>query len=162
MAPRTAAPTPQGPLSVEPEPQTAASQPDTLATAPPGRPGCDPASPLRPWKPGGLTETKLTPDGLQGWALLWEHPPWDVDEEVKVVVRLTGGSGTLEAVAVGPHGTGVDPAWGPSRHEGSNYERRGNEWGLGFRLSSEGCWELRMERGSDRASIWLSVEQSAA
>lgn len=139
---------------------TPSASPDLLAAAPVGRAGCHPASPLAPAQSVPGIETRLTPGGITGWALLWKQPPWAPGEEVKVVWRVSG-NGEFAAVARGPEGVEVHPSFGPTRHAGSNYDRPGDEWGVGFILRSPGCWELRATRGKGSASIWLLVEARA-
>lgn len=132
-------------------------EPGSLAPAALGRPNCDPPSSSAPSPAqGNFAETRATAAGIDAWALLWEQPPWDVGEEVKVVWRVEG-QGDLAAVAVGPEGTEVGPSWGPVQHYGSNWQRPGDEWGMGFTLPSPGCWELRVSRDEGSASVWLLV-----
>lgn len=138
---------------------TRSASPDPLAGAPLGNLGCHPTSPLGPANSVPGIETRLTPDGINGWALLWERPPWVPGKEVKVVWRVSG-SGELVLIAHGPEGTEVRPSFGPERHMGSNYNRPGDEWGSGFILPSPGCWELEVVRGESSASIWLLVEKA--
>ncbi len=133
---------------------------DPLASAPLGRPGCDPASPLFPSRLGG-TETRLTPAGIEGWALFFESPPWQPGRELKLVSRVSG-SGGFAAVARGSDGVEIRPSWGPIRHGSSNYERPGAEWGAGFTFPTAGCWELRVMREEGAASIWLVVGDASA
>src|SRR5579859_3312740 len=76
------------------------------------------------------------------WALLFpRHLPFWVDEEVKIVWRMTG-SGDLGLTAHHTDGTTVDPVWGPEEHGGSNWHRPGQEWGAGFVFPKVGCWRV--------------------
>ncbi len=115
-----------------------------------GGPHCDPSSPMLG------TESRLTGDGIEGWALLWELPPWPVNKDVKVVWRV-GGSGDFDAVAISPGGREVEPSFGPQHHVASSWKRPGEEWGTGFILDDPGCWELRVSRDEGTASLWLEV-----
>lgn len=157
--PRPTVTTPSEPeLATGRPPDSAATSNDhPLADAPLGRPGCEPASPVVNRE--GLVESRLTAAGIDGWALLWARPPWPTGEEVKVVWRVSG-SGDLDAVALGPDGQGVEPAWGPRHHASSNWDRPGDEWGLAFELDTPGCWELQVSRGEGSASLWVEVLES--
>lgn len=118
-----------------------------------GAPGCDPSTSFHSV---GLHEGKATNQGLDAWVLAHRPPPWDVDQEVKVIWRV-GGSGTASFVAVGEDGKQVAPSWGPNAHEGSSFNRPGEEWGTAFALPTQGCWELRVSRDEGHASIWLHI-----
>lgn len=136
-----------------------ASSPDPLETAAVGGVGCHPGSPIAPARAVPGIETRLTPHGINGWALLYEQPPWEAGDEVKVVWRISG-SGEVALVARGPGRLELAPSFGPEIHTGSNYDRPGDEWGSGFSLSSPGCWELEATRSEGSASIWLQVRQA--
>lgn len=106
-------------------------------------------------QPNGL-EAQLLPDGLSGWALLFAgEPPWPQDERAKVVWRLDG-EGELSAVAIGPSGERVEPD-DLTPHGGSNWERPGEEWGSVWSFPRSGCWELRVTRGGDSASLEVLI-----
>ncbi len=94
--------------------------------------------------------------GDETWALLWEQPPWRINEEVKVVWRMTG-TGDFSVEAVGPDGDTVAPTQGPTPHAGSNWDRPGEEWGTFFRLPTEGCWTLKARRGASVSDIPVMV-----
>lgn len=145
------------PTAREPSAAESDEQLDPLATAALGRSGCAPPSPVYPSHIGPFLETRLTSNGIEGWALLYDRPPWDVGVEVKTVWRVSG-VGPLDAVALSPTGEQLPPTWGPAAHAGSNYERPGAEWGVGFTLDSPGCWELRGTQAEGTASIWLEVQ----
>ncbi len=130
------------------------------ATAPParfgslGRPGCDPASPVRNRPGGGLREIFGTAvGGEQFWALpvLPEGASWArsdraeldglVGKEVKIVFAMTSHRSPFSAVA--PDGAVVEPIW-LRRHSGANFARvPGPGWGAGFVFAQPGCWQIR-------------------
>jgi hypothetical protein len=105
----------------------------------------------------GFVEAAGEGEGAETWALLWDEPPWAVDQEVKVVWRMTG-QGAFTVRAVAPDGRVVDPTDGPTPHSGSTWERPGDEWGTLFSLPNEGCWVLEATRGDAVATIGLMVE----
>ena len=59
--------------------------------------------------------------------------------------------------AVGPESQRVVPIAGPTGHHGSSGERPGDEWGTFFRLDEPGEWVLQVQRGSDTASLPITV-----
>jgi hypothetical protein len=80
------------------------------------------------------------------------------EEDVKLVVRVTG-SGDLEVRLTDPAGSEQQLAWGPAPHTASNYNRPGDEWGLGLLLDEPGCWELALSRGGEPiGAFWLHVD----
>jgi hypothetical protein len=102
-------------------------------------------------------------DGVSFFALL-QGVPSDMTpdgsgirarREIKIVVRV-GGSGDLAVSAEGPAGQRVEPAWGPEAHGGSNFDRPGDEWGVGLRFPSPGCWRVTVTR-SETGSAQLAV-----
>lgn len=139
-------------------------------TAPPagfgslGRPGCDPASPVRDPEPaGGFREIFGTAlGGEQLWALpfLPDGASWArfdraefdglVGKEVKIVFAMT--SYRTPFGAIGPDGAALEPAW-VSRHLGANFARiPGPGWGAGFVFPEPGCWRIRAGSFGD---VWL-------
>jgi hypothetical protein len=46
-------------------------------------------------------------------------------------------------------------AWAPEAHGGSNRNKPGQEWGAGYVFSAPGCWDLRADRGSAYADVWI-------
>jgi hypothetical protein len=91
------------------------------------------------------------------WALLFPyHLPIWVDEEVKIVWRMTG-TGDLKLSARHPDGTTVTPIWGPEEHGGSNWHHPGAEWGAGFKFPETGCWRITAQRGKDTGEVDLLV-----
>jgi hypothetical protein len=140
--------------------RTGSPSQDPLAAAPLGKAGCRPVSPVATTSADFL-ETRLTPDGLDGWALLFEEPPWPPGKEVKVVWRVSG-TGEIALIARGPDRMKVRPSFGPESHPASNYRRPGDEWGSGFILPSAGCWELTAKRADGSASLFVLVEKPDA
>ena len=75
----------------------------------------------------------------------------------KMAVRMTG-SGALEVHLIAPDGSELPLAWGPEAHGGSNFDRPGDEWGIGFAFDAPGCWQIAFQReGGDRADFWFDV-----
>jgi hypothetical protein len=103
----------------------------------------------------GPEVTGITRDA-QLHGLLFSAGPVQVGDELKVVWRMTG-SGPLEATAVAPDGATVPLAWGPEAHGGSSYDRPGDEWGVGYRFTQPGCWQLHLARDDVRGDVWLEV-----
>ncbi len=95
-------------------------------------------------------------EGAEAWALLWETPPWEVGQDVKVVWKM-GGSGDFEVHAVGPDGEIVGPTSGPTGPRNSNWDRTGQEWGTFFNLPSEGCWQLEDRRTDAVSTVTIDV-----
>ncbi|HET6300581.1 hypothetical protein [Microbacterium sp.] len=122
-----------------------------------GRAGCDPASPTV----GMVTEATAS-DGVTAFGLLETADPRELaagDTVHKLVVRMTG-SGDVSAEVVRPDGSTRDLSWGPESHASSNFDRPGDEWGIGFALDELGCWEIRLAReGGDSASFWFAVDE---
>lgn len=157
-AARTATAPPESAAGTEAEPKAVASSMEhPFADAHVGQPRCEPASPVLSRQ--GLVESRLTSNGIEGWALLWARPPWSTGDEVKVVWRVSG-SGDLDAIGIGPDGQELSPSWGPNRHTGSSWDRPGDEWGLAFKLNAPGCWEIRVTRSEGSASLWVDVGQA--
>jgi hypothetical protein len=90
------------------------------------------------------------------WGWIMARTPVRVNEDVKIVWRITG-SGALHLATVGPDGQEHPLQWGPQRHLGSTYTRPGDEWGAGYRFTKPGCWTLRAIRGTASASVWLDI-----
>jgi len=129
----------------------------TTAPATPTQAACDP-SPLMTTE-NGLTEVQGTMH-TEGelWALLFFNQAW-VDNELKIVWRVTG-EGEFSVEARHQEGTLITvlgPIWGPEFHEGSNWERPGDEWGTGFNFPEPGCWTLMVKRGETIGEIRLKV-----
>jgi hypothetical protein len=90
------------------------------------------------------------------WALLFFGEA-HVQEELKIVWRLTGGEGPVTVQAALDDGTTAAPIWGPEFHESSTWERPGDEWGTGFNFPQPGCWTLTVTRGDAAGEIRLDV-----
>jgi hypothetical protein len=82
--------------------------------------------------------------------------PLRVDEQVKIVWRITG-SGALHLVSIAPNGQVHRLQWGPDPHLTSTYTRPGDEWGAGYLFTEPGCWNLRATRGTASANVWLKI-----
>src|SRR5260370_7882 len=86
-------------------------------------------------------------------AWIWAGVRVHSGQEVKVVWRMTG-AGELQLGAVGPAGRRISPDW-IQAHEGSNWQRPGQEWGSGFTFPVAGCWDLHATRGASSGDVWL-------
>jgi len=137
------------------------AQPDTptpqLTGGPLGVAGCRPASPVTATR-WGFPEVEGTAHGASLWGLLmFPHRGLArVGDQEKIVWRMTG-SGPLRLTVIGPAGTRSQLAWGPAQHEGSNWDKPGQEWGAGYVFTRPGCWDLRAARGRATADVWLRV-----
>lgn len=123
-----------------------------------GAPGCEPPSPILGQEVQGTGSGSVTGYGeFQGVdaASLTEGNP------AKLVIRMTG-TGALTVDMTAPDGTTRSPDWGPEAHTGSNYDRPGDEWGVGLSFDSPGCWAVNLQRdGDERVTFWLDVAKSA-
>ena len=93
--------------------------------------------------------------GGEAWALPFGPVPVRMDTEWKLVWRMTG-EGDFGVTAVDPDGGEHGPV-DVTRHEGSNFNRPGEEWGTVWRFPSGGCWTLEAERGDTRATLRIPV-----
>jgi hypothetical protein len=119
--------------------------------------GCDPASPITSTPSlGPEVQGSGNNATLYGLIMTQKPMPVRVDEDVKIVWRMTG-SGPLQLSTVSPEGTAVALQWGPEAHSGSNYDRPGNEWGAGYLFTTAGCWHLHAQRTTGSADVWLEV-----
>jgi hypothetical protein len=122
-----------------------------------GAPGCQPASPVSNSR-WGVPEVEGTGHGASLWGLLmFPHAmPARVGDQEKIVWRMTG-SGLLRLAVIGPGGLRERLAWGPAEHEGSNWDKPGQEWGAGYVFTRPGCWDLHAARDHATADVWLWV-----
>jgi hypothetical protein len=67
------------------------------------------------------------------------------------------GTGLLSLEAIAPDGTRHRLAWDPAAHQGSNWDKSGDEWGAGYVFTAPGCWDLRAVRGDATADVWIRV-----
>jgi hypothetical protein len=135
-------------------PQPKGSSP-AIAAARLGAPGCHPTSPMFA-SSTGLRQTEGTGHNASLWALLFFGGSPRVDRQVKIAWRMTG-TGPFRLAAVGPGGLRLRPAWGPEVHDGSNWNKPGDEWGTGFTFTEPGCWDLHAVRTDSHADVWLEV-----
>jgi len=126
----------------------------STATSAPGALHCQPPSPTTASATGQPEVRGTTRGQTELWALLFQ--PLVAKKELKIVWRMTG-KGDLQVVAQGPHGESVQPKW-LEAHNGSNWERPGDEWGTGFILSTSGCWNFHASRADTTGNIWLLVK----
>lgn len=95
--------------------------------------------------------------GVEMWVMLFaRHADLRAREELKIVVRLTSGRG-VTVTADGPLGAVVLPVWGPEWHGGSNFDRPGDEFGVGFTFPAAGCWRLRVVNESGVGELALRI-----
>jgi len=120
-----------------------------------GAPGCSPASPSL-----GLEVQATGSDGVTAYGLMFGPEADSITGDgssIKMAVRMTG-DGELEVHVIAPDGTERPLDWGPEAHGGSNFQRPGEEWGIGFSPDAPGCWQVAFERGErDRADFWFEV-----
>jgi len=93
--------------------------------------------------------------GGELWALLFFQRA-HVNEEAKIVWRITGEGGVFEAQAQSEAGTILQPIW-KQYHESSTWERPGLEWGTGFNFPEPGCWTITITYGETTGTISLDV-----
>jgi len=89
------------------------------------------------------------------WALLFFETA-HVDEDEKIVWRISGEGDQFQAQAENEEGTRIQPVW-MEYHGGSNWQRPGQEWGTGFNFPSPGCWRITVNRGETTGTISLNV-----
>jgi hypothetical protein len=117
-----------------------------------GRIGCAPASPVV------AAEVRGTAANAELWGLIMTTSSTvRVGDDVKIVWRMTG-TGDLVATATAPSGNPAALAWGPDAHGGSNYDRPGDEWGVGYVFTEPGCWHLALRRTDTAGDVWLDVQ----
>jgi hypothetical protein len=119
-----------------------------------GGPGCHPPSPMDRWN-NSMPELQGTAPGGQLWALLFAELPFPVNQEVKIVWRMTG-SGNLHLVALGPHGQRVAPK-DLTYHLNSDWTRPGLEWGSVFVFPAAGCWDVHATMDNLSGDVWFLV-----
>lgn len=114
-------------------------------------------------QPSQVQESQIGFGEIQGdmqsegelWALLFFKNAW-VNGDLKIIWRITGEGGTFEAQARNETGTIIQPVW-QEYHEGSNWERPGEEWGTGFNFPEPGCWIITVTYGETSGTIALRV-----
>lgn len=134
----------------------------TSAAQTPGGTGCHPASPVLLPQNGTPPVGSLDMPQVQGkvsggelWALIFNGWPMQARQRNKIAWRMTG-SGNLQLVARGPGGQIVRPTdFIP--HDGSNWQRPGEEWGSEFIFPVPGCWNIHATRGNLSGDIWFMV-----
>jgi hypothetical protein len=120
-----------------------------------GGPGCEPPSPV---VGGEIQGTVIGTAMAYGQLQVADPTELTVGESIKFVLRMTG-AGSLSANLTSPDGTTRPLDWGPEPHAASNYDRPGDEWGMGFSFDAPGCWALNLNRdGGDRATFWMTAQ----
>ena len=89
------------------------------------------------------------------WALLFFKTAWAKADQ-KIIWRITGEGDTFKAQAQSESGTVIQPIW-QEYHEGSTWERPGEEWGTGFNFPEPGCWTITVTYGETTGTISLKV-----
>jgi hypothetical protein len=89
------------------------------------------------------------------WALLFFETA-HVNEDEKIVWRITGEEDQFQAQAASEDGTIIEPVW-MEYHGGSNWHRPGQEWGTGFNFPTAGCWTITVTRGKTSGTVSLDV-----
>jgi len=89
------------------------------------------------------------------WALLFFETA-HMNEDEKIVWRITGEGDDFHAQAQSEDGTILAPIW-TEYHGGSNWHRPGQEWGTGFNFPKPGCWKITISRGETTGEIALDV-----
>ena len=67
------------------------------------------------------------------------------------------GDGPLKVSFTAPDGKRKALVFGPDAHNGSSYQRPGDEWGTGFRFPTSGCWHIRLTRTDSVGDVWFDV-----
>ncbi|NUT37693.1 MAG: hypothetical protein HOV79_32005 [Hamadaea sp.] len=103
-----------------------------------------------------------TGHGVEMWAMLFaRYADLRAREELKIVVRLTGGQ-EVTVTADGPQDAVVLPVWGPEWHGGSNFDRPGAEFGVGFTFPTGGCWRIRVVNEAGVGELVLRIADATA
>ena len=92
------------------------------------------------------------------WALLFFDTA-HVNEDEKIVWRITGEGNAFDVEAKSGKGTVIHPTW-TDYHGASNWERPGQEWGTSFNFPEPGCWTITVTRGETTGTISLDVLNS--
>ncbi len=107
---------------------------------------------------GSVKEIRGTSSTGEVWGLALgpgQVPP-RAGVRLKIVWRMTG-HGSLRVAATRPVGDQQPLAFGPEPHEGSSFDRPGDEWGVGVRFPIAGCYHIRLTRTGTSGDVWLMV-----
>lgn len=75
-------------------------------------------------------------------------------EETKIIWRMTG-TGELQVYAIHQDGTRIAPT-GLRTHAPTGVPGPGEEeWGVFFRFTKSGCWQIHAERGDAKGDVWF-------
>jgi hypothetical protein len=138
-------------------PTAAPASPTDAPPGPLGAANCQPASPVDESPVG--PEAQGTGTNAEVWALLQatDGLPIKAGTPIKIVWRMTG-TGDFHLLAIGPQGQQLTPSWGPEAHDGSNWNRPGDEWGAGYdSLPVAGCWDFHVTRDHASGDVWLVI-----
>lgn len=120
-----------------------------------GAPECHPPSPLDTSNIG-FPEALATTPARDLWSLfLGGVPP------VKAwgkIIWMDGESfqDPIQIVALGPRGERLQPLF-LEKHENSNWDRPGAEWGTAFNFPLAGCWDLHVTGGKTVGDVWVII-----
>ena len=135
-------------------------RPPADSSAKTSSPSTDGAAGCKPNSPSQGSEIRGTTDRPAGSAYLFVDGarPTHIEaskKSVKLILRMTG-AGPLSVSVVDPSGTAQVLDWGPEPHTSSNFDRPGDEWGLGVTFDKPGCWQLSFSR-NENANFWISI-----
>jgi len=120
-----------------------------------GAPACHPPSPLDVSNTG-YQEALGTTGGTTLWVLFEGGIP-SARSDAKLIWRLGPRfQEPLRFVGLGPQGQNQLPLF-VSAHEGSNWNRPGDEWGTGFHFPVAGCWDMRVTGRKDVGDVWIVI-----
>jgi hypothetical protein len=132
--------------------------PPASSFVPPGQAGCLPPSPAN----AQSREARGTSTTTEVWAFVEGGTFADasaavltnaVGREIKILWKLTGGTGDPIFTLIAPDGSRTAVAHGAPH--GSSWERPGDEWGSAFLFGDTGCWQIHVERGAAVGDVWL-------
>jgi hypothetical protein len=122
-----------------------------------GAASCAPPSPANP----STHEALGTAATGHLWAIVYGHKDERsatldgvVGKQTKIIWRIEG-SGEARFTAIDPNGRVLPLSATP--HRASTWVRPGGEWGSLVALSTPGCWQIHVERGTNAADLWILV-----
>jgi len=103
----------------------------------------------------GIPEAQGRSADLIVWALVFN--PLEAHRDIKIVWRVTG-AGAFQVRGYQPSGATVVPDR-VQEHDGSTWQKPGDEWGTFFNFPAPGCWDLHVTRGESSGDLWINVKQ---
>jgi hypothetical protein len=122
--------------------------------SPETKPACQPSKIQKTENSFPEIQGTMKSDG-ELWALLFFETA-HINEDEKIVWRITGEGDEFYAQAQNETGTVLTPIW-TEYHGGSSWQRPGQEWGTGFNFPEPGCWTITVTRGATEGEISLDV-----